>query len=216
MHRYSPVQPTMERKGDSTKRLVEITALTIIVVASAALALVLTWLPCYATICSEDYFTFETRLHIAIFYGFLAITGLVFIVRAYSPRLRSLTGSHLLHELPIIGRRLTLGGLITFVSILALVGGPTVFWLPAQEKFWGKRADPLDWVSAKIQLTITGVSGHYADILLGLLLIPVSRNSLVGHAFHLHQSTLLLAHKLVSYLFSISVAVHGITYIVSL
>jgi len=94
--------------------------------------------------------------------------------------------------------------------------GPTIYWFPTHWDFWGLRTDHLSWLSAKIQLTITGVTGHYADVLLGLLIIPVSRDSLVGQAFSVHHGTLILAHRLISYLFSIAVAAHGITYIVSL
>ncbi|KAG5782718.1 hypothetical protein H9Q73_003653 [Fusarium xylarioides] len=92
--------------------------------------------------------------------------------------------------------------------------GPTIYWFPTHWDFWGRRLDGLSWVSAKIQLTITGVTGHYADVLLGLLIIPVSRDSLVGQAFSVHRGTLLFAHRLIAYLFSIGVAAHGITYIV--
>ncbi|KAF5651377.1 ferric reductase [Fusarium tjaetaba] len=92
--------------------------------------------------------------------------------------------------------------------------GPTIYWFPTHWDFWGRRLNGLSWVSAKIQLTITGVTGHYADGLLGLLIIPVSRNSLVGQAFSVHRGTLLFAHRIIAYLFSIAVAAHGITYIV--
>ncbi|SCN99991.1 uncharacterized protein FFB20_11045 [Fusarium fujikuroi] len=100
------------------------------------------------------------------------------------------------------------------IWILALTFGSTIYWFPTHWDFWGHRIDGLNWVSAKIQLTITGVTGHYADILLGLLIIPVSRNSLVGQAFFVHHRTLLFAHRLISYIFSVAVAAHGITYIV--
>ncbi|OBR08367.1 Ferric reductase [Colletotrichum higginsianum IMI 349063] len=181
---------------------------------SAAAVIVLTFVPCYATICSEDYFDFETRLHLIIYYGLLAVLGIALLLRKYFPRVRTISGHHLLPGGPLVSKSVTVGGLLASVWIVGVTASTTVFWLPAQWDFWGQRADPLGWMSAKIQLTITGVTGHYADILLGLLIIPVSRNSLIGKGLSLHQSTLLFMHKMVAYLYSAAATAHGITYII--
>ncbi|KAG4283258.1 hypothetical protein FPRO06_09931 [Fusarium proliferatum] len=204
----------MLRLSLGMSRLVEIATLSLILGSSAAASIVLTFFPCYATLCSEEYFPFETRVHLITYYGFLILTTFFFVLRQYSQTARSLSGFHLFHQLPLLGKRITLGGLLFFVWILAVVGAPTALWLPAQDQFWGLRADPLNWSSAKLLLTITGVTGHYAGILLGLLIIPVSRNSLVGHAFSIHQSSLLFAHKMISYLFAVGATAHGVSYIV--
>lgn len=206
----------MDRLTPRMRRTGEITALSLIIIISAATSILLTFLSCYATICSEEYFPTETRIHIIVYYGFIILVGLTLLLRQYSPGVRSLMGFHLLNPLPLVGKRVTFGGLLFFISVLAVVGGPTVQWWPAQQEFWGSRADPLGWASAKLLLTITGVTGHYADTLLGLLLIPVSRNSLIGHAFSIHQSSLLFSHKMVSCLFAIFATAHGVSYIVSL
>lgn len=205
----------MFRLSSKMTRLGEIAIMSLILGTSTAASIVLTFFPCYATLCSEEYFPFETRLHLIIYYGFLILTMAFFILRQYIPRVRSFCGFHLLGELPLIGKRITVGGALFFLWILAVVGGPTAVWLPAQDRFWGSRADPLAWTSARLLLTITGVTGHYPDFLLGVLIIPVSRNSLLGHAFSIHQSSLLFAHKMVSYLFAMGATTHGVAYIVS-
>lgn len=207
-----PFNLTMHFK---TRIFLQTVVLIATVLASAAASLVMMHFSCYATMCSEEYFSYETRLHVIIYYGFLSLTLCLFSLHACSYAFRSFTGFQLLANVPILGERLTLGGFLLCIWISIIAFGPIIYWFPTQWEFWGDRADPLDWMSAKIQLTITGVSGHSADVLLGLLIIPVSRNSLVGQAFSLHHSTLILAHRLVSYLFSIAVAAHGITYIVS-
>ncbi|KAI9147991.1 Heterokaryon incompatibility protein [Paramyrothecium foliicola] len=194
-------------------RLLEITTLVVAILASAATTLVLMHTSCYATICSEEHFSYETRLHVTIYFSFLALTLCILLLHAYSPPIQSFTSLHLAHQLPLVGKRLTLGGLLACFWVLTIAAGPIIYWYPTQWQFWGLRADPLDWISAKIQLTITGVTGHSADVLLGLLIIPVSRNSLLGHAFSLHQHTLLFVHKLVSYLFAIAAMSHGVTYL---
>lgn len=186
-----------------------------IFLASAALSIILTRLPCYSTICPEEFFSVETTVHIAAYYGTLPIVGVILLFRTHSPGIRSLMGFHLVGRVPIVGRSMTIGGMLTCIWVVGLTGGLTALWLPNHLEFWESRTDPLHWLSAKIKLTITGVTGHYADILFGLLLIPTSRFSLVGRAFDLHSSTLLFAHKTVSYLFTIATFAHGGAYLVS-
>lgn len=60
------------------------------------------------------------------------------------------------------------------------------------------------------------IIGHHADILLGLLLIPVGRNTILGRVFGLHYSTLLYAHKANAYLTVAAVFAHGAAYYVSM
>lgn len=129
----------MLRLSLGMSRLVEIATLSLILGSSAAASIVLTFFPCYATLCSEEYFPFETRVHLIIYYGFLILTTLFFILRQYSQAARSLSGFHLFHQVPLLGKRVTLGGLLCFVWILAVVGAPTALWLPAQDQFWGEQ-----------------------------------------------------------------------------
>ncbi|KAF5688572.1 hypothetical protein FDENT_4792 [Fusarium denticulatum] len=195
------------------RQYLQITALIVATLASAAASLVMMHFSCYATVCPEDYFSYETRLHVIIYYCFLSLTLCLFALRSYSPAVRSFTNIRPLAGFPLVGQ-FTLGEAFMTIWILVVAFGPTIYWFPTHWHFWGRRIDSLSWVSAKIQLTITGVAGHYADVLLGLLIIPVSRNSLVGQVFSVHHGRLLFAHRLISYLFSIAVAAHGITYIV--
>ncbi|KAM0554805.1 hypothetical protein ACHAPJ_006537 [Fusarium lateritium] len=190
----------------------KVMALIFTLASSAGISIALINVDCYSTFCSEGPFVFETRVHLTVFYAFLSTALCILLLRANSRTVRHIANIHLAHELPLSGKRITLGGLLTSLAILTVTGCSTIYWLPAQNELWGHKADPLKWASAKLQLTITGVTGHYADILLGLLLLPVSRNSLIGQAFSLHQSTLLFAHKAISYLFSTIVIVHGVSY----
>ncbi|KAK1452427.1 hypothetical protein CCUS01_10918 [Colletotrichum cuscutae] len=108
-------------------------------------------------------------------------------------------------RIPLGGKRVTFGGLLASIWIVAVVASTTLFWLPAQRDFWVFRADPLGWASAKLKLTITGVTGHYADILLGLLVIPFSRNSLLGKGVLVaSQHTIICAQDHCLSLFGIS------------
>ncbi|KAH7024841.1 uncharacterized protein B0I36DRAFT_249881 [Microdochium trichocladiopsis] len=194
------------------KRPFQIVLILLSLALSAGLAIALTYAPCYATLCSEQNFPFETRLQITIFYALLASICGFLLLRVCSPTVRKLSDYDLSLELPILQKHTTLGGVILSIWIVGTTLATTGFWAPAELSFWGLRTDPLHWTTAKIELTVTGITGHYADILLGLVILPVSRNSLFGHSFEQHRSTLLFAHNLIAYSFLVAVLVHGIAY----
>lgn len=180
--------------------------LLIVLLVCAGFTLGLTYAPSFASLCSEDFFPLPTGFHVCSFYGRLASA---LLLRAYSP-LCLFYQQPLSHATTTSGPRQTnqrrwpcLGYLArnSYSGMHGLLGG-------AEYSFWGLRTNPLDWGDAQIRLTVTGVIGHHADILLGLALIPVSRNSVLGRAFELHRSTLLYAHKFIAYLLFIVVLTH--------
>ena len=191
-------------------------ALLLLLLVSAGFTIGLTYAPCFASMCPEQFFPFATRIHIAGYYGMLASIGLSLILRTYVPWVRTVSSTYIIRrELPILKKRISLGGLTLAVWIVTLTVASTGYWVPAEANFWSSRTDALHWPDAEVRLAVTGIVGHHCDILLGLLIIPVSRNSILGRAFSLHQSTLLYAHKLLAYTLLIVVIAHGGAYYVS-
>ena len=191
-------------------------ALLLLLLVSAGFTIGLTYAPCFASMCTEQFFPWETRIHIAGYYGMVASIGLALLLRAYLPWVRAVSSTYVIQrELPILKKRISLGGLTLAVWIVALTVASTGYWVDAESNFWSIRTDALHWPDARIRLAVTGIIGHHCDILLGLVVIPVSRNSILGRAFSLHQSTLLYAHKLLAYAFLIVVIAHGGAYYVS-
>lgn len=194
------------------KRPFQIFALLTILIVSAGLTIGLT----YASLCSESYLPYETRLHIITFYSMLASTGCLLFLRATSTKAREASQLYFSqHEVPVLGKRVSLGGVALSVWLVGLILATTGFWAGPLLQYWALRTEPLDWATAKIRLAVTGIIGHHADLLLGLVIVPVSRNSLLGQAFELHQSTLLYAHKLIAYLLFVAAFAHGAAYYVS-
>lgn len=196
------------------KRASQITAIVLIPIGFLGLTIGLTYAPCYATVCPEDFLHRETKIHLGTFYLMLATLGFALLLRSSFTSLQTLSSYCTPFEIRILGKRLSVGGFSASVWIVGSTLATTTIWMQPLLEFWGLRTDPLDWTTTKLQLTITGVTGHYADFLMGLLIIPVSRNSLVGRAFGVHQSTLMAMHKFVSYLFTAAVVAHGVTYLV--
>ncbi|KAH8783063.1 hypothetical protein F5883DRAFT_599431 [Diaporthe sp. PMI_573] len=194
----------------------QIFALLVILIVSAGLTIGLTYAPCYSSLCSESYLPYETRIHVTTFYSMLASTGCLLFLRTTSKKARQASQFYLIqHKVPILGKRVSLGGAALSVWLVGLILATTGFWVEPLQQHWATRTDPLDRASAKIRLAVTGIIGHHADLLLGLVIIPVSRNSLLGQAFELHQATLLYAHKLIAYLLFVAAFAHGAAYYVS-
>ena len=184
--------------------------LILLLVTCAGFTIGLTYAPCFASLCSEEFFGYSTRVHIAGFYSLLASIGCFLFLRANSPWWHSISTTYLTRrEVPVLQKRISVGGLALAAWIIGITVATTGFWVTPELDFWALRTDALDWADAQIRLAVTGVIGHHCDILLGLVLIPVSRNSILGRVFELHQSTLLYAHKLLAYLFLLVATAHG-------
>lgn len=194
------------------KQLLKILSLLLVLVISASLTIGLTFAPCFASLCTEQFFGFETRVHIATYYALLAPTGCFLLLRAYSPLCLRISNHHLTRrEVPVLQKRISVGGLGLALWPVGITLVTTAFWAAPELQYWGLR-----WVNAKVSLAVTGLIGHHANYLLSLVIIPVSRNSVLGRTFELHQSTLLYAHKLVAYLMVVAVMAHGVAYFVGL
>ena len=188
----------------------------LIFLLSLGLTLGLTYAPCYSGECVETFFPFAARLHIATFYGILASVALALVVRASSDSARSLSELYLVRvTVPALGKRVSLGATLFAIWVVGFTLATTGFGWPLQRDFYEARGVAVDWTVGTMQLAITGVTGHYCDILVGLMVLPVSRNSMLGRVFRLSQSTLLFAHKILGYAALLAVVAHGVTYFVS-
>lgn len=77
--------------------------------------------------------------------------------------------------------------------------GSIAYWYPAQHAFWTARGALIDWTGYMFRVVWTGITGHWCDIWIGLVVIPVGRNSVIARVFHIQPSTLLQAHKMIAY-----------------
>jgi ferric-chelate reductase len=175
----------------------------------------LTFAPCYSSLCVEHWFPSQTRTHIAVFYGGIGIAATYFAVWSKSTVIRSFSDLYLSEKpLPLIGIRLSLGGTLLSAWILAFTLTTTAYWFPAEHAFWEAKGLEVDWTQYMFRVTWAGVTGHWCDILIGLVILPVGRNSLISNAFGIENSTLLVAHKLLAYTLCAFGLIHGLLYYV--
>ncbi|KAK3045917.1 hypothetical protein LTR09_012547 [Extremus antarcticus] len=150
------------------KQLLKILSLLLVLVISASLTIGLTFAPCFASLCTEQFFGYETRVHIATYYALLAPTGCFLLLRAYSPLCLRISNHHLTRrEVPVLQKRISVGGLGLALWPVGITLVTTAFWAAPELQYWGLR-----WVNAKVSRAVTGLIGHHANYLLSLVIIP--------------------------------------------
>ena len=131
---------------------------------------------CYAGVCGEWLFPLQARLHVIVWYCWISLSVAVLGLRAFRPPVKSLLQRQILHNsIPVLGKSLTLSGVLIAVWVLALYGIiPGIWWIRLQDYFVtrGKQGELTTGNNALAAIALTG---HYADVTMGMVLLPVSR-----------------------------------------
>jgi ferric-chelate reductase len=190
-------------------------SIVVLLVTCAAFTLGLTFAPCHSSICVEHWFPSRTRIHLATFYGGVGIVAAYLTAWFKLEAVRSFSDYYVLDTpIPVIGARLSVGGTLLAVWILALTLATTGYWLHVEHAFWLAKGTQAGWTPYMFRVTWAGVTGHWCDILIGLVFLPASRNNVISTAFGVQASTLLLAHKVLAYTLCAFELIHGLLYYV--
>ena len=188
----------------------------IFLMVCAGLTLGLTFAPCYSSLCVEQMNPQQTRIHVGVYYALLLTTSIALAAKAYfKPVHRWLETLILDGRLPFTDERLSFGGLLLLLWISTATFASIWYWLPAQYRWWHARGALVDWTLSSLSRVVwTGITGHWCDVWIGLVMIPVGRNTIMGRVFHMHASSLVFAHKLLAYALLVGSLVHGVSYYV--
>ena len=169
---------------------------------------------CYAGTCGEWLFPLQARLHVVIWYFWVSISVAFLAVRAFHPQLRRFLVRPVLdRKLPLLGKCLTISGLLAFVWIISLYGIVVgVWWIRLRDYFMARGSDSGVYKGNK-RLAAIALTGHVCDITMGMVLIPISRHSALASFFKLSVSTTLAFHMLIAYTLFTLVLLHSILYV---
>lgn len=186
-----------------------------LLITCAGFSIGLTFAPCHSSICVEHWFPFQTRIHIAVFYGSIAILAICLVARSESQTMRSISHRYISDKpLPLLGAWISVGGLLTSVWVVAFTLLSTAYWFPAEHAFWLAKGSAAGWTQYMFRVTWAGVTGHWCDVLFGLVFLPVGRDNVFSAAFGVQTSTLLFAHKILAYTLCAFGLIHGLLYYV--
>ena len=169
---------------------------------------------CFAGTCGEWLFPLQARLHVVIWYSWLSISVTFLSIRAFHPEMQKLLAHHLFKfKLPLLQKHLSRGGMLMICWVLSLYGIVVgVWWLRLQEYF-KDRNEASGISTGSNKLAAIALTGHFCDITMGMVLMPISRHSALASFFQIATSTTLTNHVLTAYTLFTLVIIHGCLYL---
>ena len=165
---------------------------------------------CYAGVCGSWLFPIQARQHVGVWYLWLTLSSLFLAVRAFCSPIRRITSAPLFGMwLPVMGKRVTVGGLMMVVWQLFLYGILVFIWWQRLREYFQNRGGELPGNDV---VAFVAQSGHLADVTMGMVLLPVTRHSALAAFFKLSPSTNFLFHIINAYILFFLVALHGLAY----
>jgi hypothetical protein len=169
---------------------------------------------CYAGTCGEWLFPLQTRLHVIVWYFWISISVTFLAIRAFHPKLRLFLRQPLVHrKLPIIGKQLAVSGCLAFVWVVSLYGIIVGIWWVRLRTYFVTRGREGGVLDGNDQLAAVALTGHFCDVTMGMVLIPVSRHSALASFFKLSVSTTLAFHMIAAYTLFMLVLIHAFVYV---
>ena len=169
---------------------------------------------CFAGTCGEWLFPLQARLHVIVWYFWISISVTFLAVRAFHPQMQKVLDQPIRRtKLPLIGKRLTIGGTLMILWIVALYGiAVGIWWVRLREYFVDRGYEGGITVGGR-RLAAVALTGHLCDITMGMVLIPISRHSALASFFKLSVATTLTNHMLTAYTLFTLVLIHAFVYV---
>ncbi|USW58985.1 Putative ferric reductase transmembrane component-like domain-containing protein [Septoria linicola] len=164
---------------------------------------------CYAGTCGETLFPLQARLHVVVWYIWISLSITLLGLRAFRPTVRNFVSTALGYEVPLLGKQLRASGLLLVFWILSLYGILIGIWWIRLRDYFHERGEGLPGNNVVAAVALTG---HLADVTMGMVLLPVSRHSALASFFKLSPSTIYTFHMTMAYILFALVLIHGALY----
>lgn len=169
---------------------------------------------CFAGTCGEWLFPLQARLHVVIWYAWLSISVTFLAVRAFHPEMQKVLARPVWRrKLPLVGKSLTIGGILICLWIIALYAVVVGVWWIRLRDYFVQRSSAGGVHRGGNRLAAVALTGHMCDITMGMVLVPISRHSALASFFKLSVSTTLTNHMLTAYTLFILVLLHAFLYV---
>ena len=168
---------------------------------------------CYAGTCGEWLFPFQARLHVVVWYAWVSLSVTFLALRAFQPWVRPIVTKQILDfRLPVVGKSICVGGLLIVVWILSLYGILIGIWWIELHDYFDQRGQEGGIYNGNSKLAAVALTGHLCDVTMGMVLLPVSRNSALASFFKLSPASTYAFHMTQAYVLFALVAIHGSLY----
>lgn len=129
---------------------------------------------CYAGVCGEWLFPLQARLHVVVWYCWISLSVTILALRAFHPSIRRILQRQIIGgQVPVAGKALTISGVLVIVWVLSLFAIITGIWWLRLQDYFDTRGREGDILAGNNRLAAVALTGHYADVTLGMVLLPV-------------------------------------------
>ena len=184
--------------------------------ASFALSIGLTFQSdrhCYAGVCGEWLFPLQARLHVLVWYIWLSLSVTFLALRAFHLSLQRVLQKQLRQaQIPVVGKSFTISGAMAVVWILSLYGALIGIWWLRLQDYFVTRGREGGMMNGNRRVAAVALTGHLCDVTMGMVLLPVTRNSALASFFKLSAATTFAFHMIQAYLLFALVLIHGLLY----
>lgn len=169
---------------------------------------------CYAGTCGSHLFPLRSRLHVAVWYCWLAMSITFLTLRSRHKAFRRACSIRLGDlSIPLLGRKLALGGALVVLWLLSLYGIVIGIWWTGLKSYFEQRGVAGGVSLGNARLAAIAMTGHLCDVTMGMAILPVSRHSALASFLKLSVATTLTFHMLTAYMLFALVATHGLLYV---
>ena len=167
---------------------------------------------CYAGTCGEWLFPLQARLHVVVWYMWISLSVTFLAIRAFHASVQRHLRKTLIERLPVVGKSLTVSGALIVFWILALYGIIIGIWWLRLRSYFVHRGQKGGISDGNTRVAAVALTGHLCDVTMGMVLLPVARNSALTSFFRLAPSTTLGFHMIQAYVLFALVVTHGLLY----
>ena len=168
---------------------------------------------CYAGVCGEWLFPLQARLHVVVWYAWISILATFLAVRAFHPEMQKVLSKSLVrHTLPLVRTQISIGGALMFIWTVMLYGVIIGIWWVRLRNYFVNRGEVGGVFEGGSRLAAIALTGHFCDVTMGMVLIPISRHSALASFFKLSVSATLMLHLITAYTLFTLTLVHAILY----
>ena len=134
-------------------------------IASFALSLGLTFRShrhCFAGTCGEWLFPLQARLHIVVWYCWLSLSVTFLALRAFHPAIRRRLHKQLYtNKIPIVGKSLTISGVLVALWVLSLYGVLIGLWWLRLRGYFMTRGEQGGVMKGNKRVAAVALTGQY-------------------------------------------------------
>ena len=164
---------------------------------------------CYAATCGEWLFPLQARLHVVVWYMWLSLSVTFLALRAFQSSIMNILSKPLGIKIPLISQSLRVSGILLLCWVCSLYGIVAGIWWIRLRNYFQEQGEGLPGSSLVAAVALTG---HFADITMGMVLLPVSRHSALASFFRLSPMTTFTFHMIQAYVLFGLVVIHGVIY----